>query len=232
MTAATTTSPGVRVGWTGQLWAEIEGTFAAIIDHPFMRGLTSGDLETDAFFYFISQDAHYVHEFAKAIFVLGSKAPSAEATTLLVRHAADGLSAESALHQALVTDLGGDPTALARVQASPTTRAYTSYVAATVFRGDFAEGLASIMPCLWIYAEVGRYLHQQGSPNPVYRRWIDSYAGTEYHDEVAAALDLADQVGSGLSGEQEARARGHFAAAARYEWMFWDAAWRREAWPI
>jgi thiaminase/transcriptional activator TenA len=221
-----------RAGWTGQLWAEIEGTFTAIIEHPFIRGLTSGDLETDAFFYFIAQDAHYVHEFSKAIFVLGSKAPSAEATKLLTRHAADGMSAESTLHQALVTDLGGDPTALALVQASPTTRAYTSYVAATVFGGDFAEGLASIMPCLWIYAEVGRHLGQQGSPNPVYQRWIDSYAGTGYHDEVAVVLNFADQAGRELSAEQEARARSHFAAAARYEWMFWDAAWRRETWPI
>ena len=29
-----------------------------------------------------------------------------------------------------------------------------------------------------------------------------------------------------------ARARAHFATTARYEWMFWDAAWRREVWPV
>ena len=23
-----------------------------------------------------------------------------------------------------------------------------------------------------------------------------------------------------------------FATASRYEWMFWDAAWRQETWPI
>jgi thiaminase/transcriptional activator TenA len=23
-----------------------------------------------------------------------------------------------------------------------------------------------------------------------------------------------------------------FATASRYEWMFWDAAWRQETWPV
>ena len=66
----------------------------------------------------------------------------------------------------------------------------------------------------------------------MYQRWIDSYAGTDYHDEVTLVLAFADQAGRELSAEHEARARSHFAAAARYEWMFWDAAWRRETWPI
>ena len=26
-----------RPGWTGRLWAEIAGTYAAILDHPFLR---------------------------------------------------------------------------------------------------------------------------------------------------------------------------------------------------
>jgi thiaminase/transcriptional activator TenA len=230
----TTTEPDApaRTGWTGRLWVEIEDTFAAILDHPFIHGLTSGDLAADAFFYFISQDAHYVREYMKALALLAAKAPSVEATALLTRHAANVISAESTLHEALVTDLGGDPAALALVRAQPTTQAYTSYLLATIYGGDFAEGLAAVMPCYWIYAEVGRHLHRQGSPNPVYQRWIDNYGGDEYRDEVAAALELTDKVGSDLTGGQEARARRHFATTARYEWMFWDAAWRREPWPI
>ncbi len=160
------------------------------------------------------------------------KAPTAEAARVLTRHAANGLAAEATLHQELVTDLGGDPAALARVEPGPTTQAYTSYVLASVFRGGFAEGLAAVLPCLWIYGEVGRHLHEKGSPNPVYQRWIDTYAGPEYAGEVAEVLDLADQAGRDLAGVQEERARAHFATGARYEWMFWDAAWRRESWPV
>jgi thiaminase/transcriptional activator TenA len=213
-----------RPGWTGQLWAAITGTYAAILEHPFIQGLTSGDLPPEAFFYYISQDDHYVHEFTRAVGLVGVKAPTADAARILIRHAASGLSAESTLHQTLVTDLGGDLAALAQVQPGPTTQAYTSYVLASVFRGGFAEGLAAVLPCLWIYGEVGQHLHQHGSPNPVYQRWIDTYAGPEYSGQVAEVLELADQAGRDLTA--------HFETGARYEWMFWDAAWRRESWPI
>lgn len=221
-----------RAGWTGRLWAEITGTYAAILEHPFIQGLTSGDLPPEAFIYYLRQDDHYVHEFVRAVGLVGVKAPTAGAARVLARHAANGLAAESSLHQDLVAGLGADPAALAAVEPSPTTLAYTSYVLASVFRGGFAEGLAAVLPCIWIYGEVGRHLHGQGSPDPVYQRWIDTYAGPDYASEVAEILGLADQAGAGLPGEQEARARAHFAAGARYEWMFWDAAWRREAWPL
>ena len=129
MTEAAGRRPGQpRAGWTGRLWADIEGTYAAILDHPFIRGLTSGDLAPEAFFYYLSQDDHYVREFSRAVALVGVKAPDAGAATVLTRHAAQGLTAESTLHQVLVADLGGDPAALAKVQPGPTTQAYTSYV--------------------------------------------------------------------------------------------------------
>jgi thiaminase/transcriptional activator TenA len=221
-----------RPGWTGQLWAGITSTYAAILEHPFIQGLTTGDLPPEAFFYYLSQDEHYVYEFVRAVGLVGVKAPTADAARVLTRHAAAGLAAESTLHQTLVTDLGGDLAALAQVRPGPTTQAYTSYVLASVFRGGFAEGLAAVLPCLWIYGRVGQHLHEQGSPNPVYQRWIDTYAGPEYAGEVAEVLELADQAGRDLPAGQKAQARAHFETGARYEWMFWDAAYRRESWPV
>jgi thiaminase (transcriptional activator TenA) len=226
------TPPPARAGWTGRAWADIAGTYAAILRHPFIQGLTTGDLPGAAFRYYLGQDAHYLREFVRAVALVGTKAPDPAAALLLARHAADGLAAESALHEALAADLGAAPGALASGPAGPTTQAYTSYVIAAAALGDFAEGLAAVLPCLWIYGEVGRWLAQQGSPHPVYQRWIDSYAGPEYAADVAAVLALADAVGEELSGPQDARARARFAAAARYEWMFWDAAWRQESWPL
>jgi thiaminase/transcriptional activator TenA len=39
-------------------------------------------------------------------------------------------------------------------------------------------------------------------------------------------------VGTGLTADQELTARMHFTTTARYEWMFFDAAFRREVWPV
>lgn len=225
-------APRSRPGWTGRLWADSEPIYDAILSHPFITGLTSGELDVDSFVQFISQDTHYLQDYVRSLLALAAKAPDFEATKMLTTHAAAGAAAETGLHAELMTALGRDPAELLAFDARPTTRAYTSFLVATVLSGSFADGLAAVLPCFWIYAEVGRHLKQAGSPNPVYQTWIDSYASDDYVKEVMLALDLADRIGVDLSPEAEATARRHFRTAARYEWMFWDAAYRQEAWPI
>ena len=49
---------------------------------------------------------------------------------------------------------------------------------------------------------------------------------------VEAVLDLSDRVFLDLNLDQRARVSEVFFTTSRYEWMFWDAAWRLEGWPI
>ena len=73
---------------------------------------------------------------------------------------------------------------------------------------------------------------QRGSADPRYQRWIDSYGGEEFATVVAEVLDVADRVGPTLTAADEAVARAHFTTTAGYEWMFFDAAYQRESWPV
>lgn len=222
--------PVKRNGWTQRLWAEAAGTYAAILAHPFLAGLTDGRLDQDTFAHYVTQDAYYLHDFARTLTIVGSKAPTRDCVGMFARHAAGIVEVELALHESLLSELGvQNPDAM---PVAPTTRAYTSYLLATAYGGTFADGLAAVLPCYWIYAEVGAELVKRGSPDPRYQRWIDTYADDEYRTTVAEVLALADDVGETLCATEEARARGHFATTARYEWMFWDAAWRREVWPV
>jgi len=218
--------------WTQDLWTTAQGTYAAILEHPFVTGLTTGALDEASFAYYVAQDAHYLRDYARALAIVGAKAPTHADTGLFARHAADTVAVELALHESLLAELNLDPALVASTAVSPTTTAYTSYLLATVYGGSFAEGLAAVLPCYWIYARVGAALVVQGSPDRRYQRWIDTYAGDAFAATVAEVLELADRVGPSTSRTDEARARAHFCTTARYEWMFWDAAWRRESWPI
>ncbi|OBI51692.1 thiaminase II [Mycobacterium kyorinense] len=220
----------MRNGWTDRLWAEAAGTYAAILEHPFLTGLTDGRLDPDIFAHYVAQDAHYLHDFARTLTIVGSKAPTYDRVGMFARHAAGIVEVELALHESLLPELGVRN--LDAMPVAPTTRAYTSYLLATAYGGTFAEGFAAVLPCYWIYAEVGGELVKRGSPDPRYQRWIDTYADDEYRTTVAEVLALADDVGQALCATEEACARAHFATTARYEWMFWDAAWRREVWPV
>ena len=44
-------------------------------------------------------------------------------------------------------------------------------------------------------------------------------------------IDLTDRLGPALSDAERERMAEHFTTTSRYEWMFWEAAWRKEEWP-
>jgi thiaminase/transcriptional activator TenA len=217
--------------FTEWLWSEIEATYAAILEHPFLRGIASGDLPIPCFQYYTLQDALYLQSFAKALNTLAGRAPTADDGAFLAARSCRVVEIERALHESLLRELEVDEATVSAAEPSPTTLAYTSYILATVWSGSFVDGLASVLPCFWIYREVGEALAAEGSPHPLFQRWIDAYDDAEYAQAVGTVLSITDRLGPQLASDDAERARRHFVRASRYEWMFWDAAWRQEAWP-
>lgn len=214
------------------LWSDAADTYAAILSHPFIAGLADGSLPHSAFRHYIAQDAHYLRGYARALAVCAAKAPDEDACVMFAEHAAGAIAAERELHAALMAELGSSVAEAAKERVGPTTRAYVSYLMATTLSGSFAEALGAVLPCYWIYARVGEELLARSSPDPLYARWIAMYGGEAFRAVVDAVLALTDQVGATLSDAELGRMREHFATTARYEWMFWDAGWREERWPV
>ena len=221
-------------GFTDELWRAAEGTYRAVLEHPFLLGLTDGTLPRAAFRHFVVQDSHYLRDYARALAVCAAKAPTEADVKAFAGDAVGALAAEQEMHADFLKDLGldGPGAPVDDAEVLPTTRAYTSYLLATVYRGSFAEGLAAVLPCYWIYARVGEALLRTSSPDPLYARWIESYGDESFQAVVRRVLELTDRVGAELSPAERRRAVGHFATTSRYEWMFWDAAWRGEGWPV
>jgi thiaminase/transcriptional activator TenA len=221
-----------KQAWSNRLWSEIEHTFDEILAHPFVTGLRDGTLDIDAFAQYVAQDVHYLRDYARALAIVGAKAPTLADTAMFARHAAEVHDVELALHDSLLPQIGLDSASVSSAPVTPTTRAYTSYLLATAYGGSFAEGLGAILPCYWIYARVGAALAEGGSTDRRYQLWIDSYGGEEFAATVAEVIALTDRIGLTLSAAEEEIARAHFATTSRYEWMFFDAAHRRETWPV
>jgi thiaminase/transcriptional activator TenA len=231
------TDGDARDGWSGELWQQMAPVYSAVLGHPFVTGLTDGTLPWSAFRYYLRQDALYLRSHARTLAVVAAKAPDHLDTATLARHAGGAVQAELTLHTSLLgsADGNGGPNDGAddcAGDAGPTTTAYTSYLSAAAYGGTFAEGLAAVLPCYWIYERVGNHLAQHGSPDPRYQQWIDTYAGDEFSAVVAEVLNIVDRTGAALSSREREVARHHAMTAARYEWMFWDAAYREEIWPI
>ncbi|MCD2196569.1 thiaminase II [Actinomycetospora endophytica] len=216
------------MAFSDELWDSAADVYTAIRAHPFLTGLTDGTLPHAAFGQFVVQDSHYLRGYARALAVLAARAPTEDDTTLFAQHAAGAIAAEQDMHAALSDALALDTDA----PATPTTLAYTSYLLATCHGASFAEGLGAVLPCYWIYARVGEALLGESSPDPLYARWIAMYGGDEFQAVVDAALGVMDRIAVDLAPAERSRVLEHYRTTSRYEWMFWDAAWRRENWPV
>ena len=215
-----------------ELWSVMEPTYNQILRHPFVTGLTDGSLPTASFAYYIGQDARYLVDYARALATVAAKGPDAATVAMFAADSRLAIDVESQLHGGLAAELAEQHPDELAAPVSPTTLAYTSYLLRVCSQGDFAEGLAAVLPCYWIYAEVGAALLARSSPEPLYARWIETYGGEEFAAATAAVLDVVDAVGERASDVQRAAMRDHVGTTTKYEWMFWDAGWRREIWPV
>jgi thiaminase (transcriptional activator TenA) len=218
--------------FTSGLWHDVTDIYDVILAHPFLAGLTDGSLPPESFAFYVVQDVLFLRRYAQALAMVASRAPDTAGTEMFARHAAGIVTAEMTLHQWLMADLDLDPTAIESAEEAPTTLAYTSYLLATTGNGSYGEGVGALLPCYWIYWEVGKHLLERGSPNPRYQRWIDTYSGDEYASDAREVIAAANKLSADLSLREREQVRRHFRVTSRYEWMFWDMAYHRQTWPL
>jgi len=208
-------------------WKAIAPIRRAIGELPLLAGMEDGTLPRDAFVYYMAQDAHYLADYGRLLASAASQTTDAAELLFWARSAYTVVTVERELHAAHVADFAAIP-------RSPTCTAYTSYLFSLAAGGCYPALAAGILPCFWIYEDVGCRLKERvgdltGHP---YADWISTYGDPEF----AAATEQAKRILDRLAAEADRgtveRMHQAFATASRYEWMFWDAAWRQEAWPV
>lgn len=218
--------------FTEALWSSISSIYEAIITHPFIKGLVDGSLEEKSFKFYVVQDSLYLSEYSKVLSLAASKSPKDEWTMMFNEHAKMAILVEKALHESFFKEWGLSEKDVYSTPMMPTNLAYTSYLKAVAFSSPFHEVLGAILPCYWIYWEVGKELEKQGSKKRLYQRWIDTYSSEEYANVCKAVIKITDEHSKDLTDHQRQRMKDHFIATSRYEYMFWDGAYRLERWPV
>ncbi|MCS7186905.1 MAG: thiaminase II [Armatimonadota bacterium] len=220
------------MSFCSQLWQSVEGIFTRILEHPFIKGLTDGTLDEDAFRFYVIQDALYLREFARGLAILGAKAPEDDWLIMFCDHAKTAIVVERSLHESFFREWGLTDEQVYSTPMSPTNLLYTSYLLRVAYERPFHEGIGAFLPCYWIYLEVGKALESKGSPNPIYQRWIDTYSSAEYEGVVHQVILAADKIAGTITETQREAMRQHFVLTSKMEWMFWDMGYRKESWQI
>ncbi len=213
-------------------WERIGPLYAAILELPFNRELAAGTLARERFIFYMLQDAHYLTWFGRALAVTAARAPDADALIQFAGSARAAVVVERALHEGFFRRFGISAAEAAATEPSPTCAHYTHYLLALAYNAPYEVSVAALLPCFWIYWEVGKHLLEIARPDNPYQAWIDTYADEAFAEGVRKVIEICDRVAAAATPAVRTQMLEAFVRASRLEWMFWDSAWRREAWPV
>jgi len=213
--------------WSEQAWQTIAPIYSSIIGMPFINEMKEGVLPVSKFQFYMQQDACYLEHFARALALIGARATDLNDALSFIRFAENAIVVENALHESYFVDFGvtsGDAPA-------PACHHYIHFLKSTAALDAVEIAMAAVLPCFWIYKEVGDHIYQsqqkQGNP---YKKWIDTYAGDEFGVAVKMAIDICDRAAAGTTEAVRAAMTEAFVSASRLEFDFWDGAYRGRRW--
>jgi len=212
--------------WTDKTWTQIEPIYQKIIKMPFIEELQRGTLPLEKFQFYMGQDSFYLENFARSLALIGARAHRVSHALDFIRFAEGAIVVEKALHDSYFQEFGLNQ----RGSIEPTTHHYINFLKSTSAL-DQVEAMAAVLPCFWIYQEVGDsiYKNQLTEDNP-YQKWIDTYAGKEFKELVIKAKNICDSVADNCTPQQQERMTQAFVEASKLEFMFWDSAYQLKTW--
>jgi len=200
------------------LWSLCRAEAQACLDHPFVQGIASGELDRSLFAWYVGQDAFFLRAFARGYALALAKAPEEEGMRAF-RHLLDGVLGELALHQEYARQWGLD----LDPEPAPATRAYTDFLLRVAWSEPPGRIVAAMTPCMRLYAFLGQELRGRLNPQSAYRAWVETYASPDFEALARRLEELLDRYDDRSKEMEE-----YYRTAMQLEYRFFDAAWRSQ----
>ncbi len=215
--------------WSDEAWKAIKPVYTKIKELPFIKELMDGTLDNKKFIFYIRQDALYLADYGKVLTAIASKLSKPDHIEAFIHFAGESVAVEKILHESFINELDKGN----NIEASPSCLLYTSFLMKQLTNAPVEVALAAVLPCFWIYKEVGDYIlaNQTKGENP-YQSWIDTYGGEDFAESVKTAISICDEVAETCTDEQRKAMTEAFVMCSKMEWMFWDSAYKQEQWQI
>ncbi|NDI35086.1 thiaminase II [Chengkuizengella sediminis] len=218
--------------FTEQIRKEADAIWQASFKHPFVKGIADGTLSLDRFRYYVLQDSYYLSHFARVQSIAASQADDLHTVSRMASHAIGTNEAELSLHKAFFVQLDITEEEKENFKPAPTAYAYISHMYRAAHTGHIGDTIAALLPCYWLYYEIGEKLIGSTPKEPIYQEWIATYGGDWFRELVEEVIQLVDNIAEKVTESDRERMKEHFILSSQYELMFWEMAYQKETWPV
>ncbi|WP_308289224.1 bifunctional hydroxymethylpyrimidine kinase/phosphomethylpyrimidine kinase [Microbacterium trichothecenolyticum] len=200
--------------WSAQVWDAAAAVRADVDDLPFVRGLGDGTLSRETFLRYLAQDAIYLGEYSRVLAKASALAPTPDEQVFWARAAESSIAEERRLHE---SHLGTDA-----ATPAPQTLAYTNHLHAS--ERSYGELVAALLPCFWLYTDLGSRLAALRHDAHPYDDWLAMYGDPAFTAATARATQIADAAAREAGPVERARMTEAFARSMAHEREFFARA--------
>jgi len=216
-----------------QAWSDNAPLIESIHRLPFNEELALGTLSPERFTHYLAQDRLYLRRYGRALSLCAAKSPGEDAVDFFARSAHVAIAVERSMHAGLLDRLGVTERQLGEHgEMTPACQAYTDFLIAACYEQPYPVAVAAVLPCFWIYEDVGVAIAERSVGGNPFQPWIDTYSDESFADAVRKVIQLVDEAALNATEETRAAMSRAFRRSAQYEWLFWDSAYRLSGWPI
>ena len=210
---------------TGDRWEKV-------VTHPFVTELGDDTLPWNKFQVYFDQDHLFLKDWSILLCLATAKAPDFDAARHIVEFLALGLGGEEGLFQEAFRQRGMSAQEVTGLEYRPTTLAYSGFLRNLAYSGEFIDVVATLLAVEWPYLDWALRLAGAGKrpSNHYYQTWIDLHASAGMSDFVAWMRHTLDQ--ASISPNHQKRLQQIFIDVLRYEFLFWEMAYRNEEWTV
>jgi thiaminase/transcriptional activator TenA len=216
---------------TDQLRKDADFIWQHLVSHPFVVELYHGDLPLEKFKFYILHDYYYLTTAMKNFSILAAKAPTVEDFRDILDILRLEAENEYEEYKKFLHHLGYSLQEAVQQEPIPISVSYGSFLLSTSTLKSYPEAITAVLPCFWSYAEIANYhgdkLHD--NKNQLYTEWAKVYGTDSYRNLVEKIKKLVNRVEETYPYEKLLTI---FTQASRYEYLFWNAAYNQERWPV
>ncbi len=205
-------------------WKSIENIYQDILNNPFVANLANGNLKLESFQHYICQDSLYLIDFSRSLALAAVKSETVDNQLNFLAFAKDGLEIERILHSGYLDEFN----IIHHDKKTATCELYTSYLLGLGSYASFEELVAALLPCFWIYSEVGKYIYKNQTKPNKYQKWIDTYAGEDFDKSTQKMLDICETIMTKANEEMLEKMQKTFIKASKFEHLFWKSSYDLE----
>lgn len=203
------------------LWQKNTATYQSIVEHPFNVELAAGVLSEERFAFYMQQDAYYLIERSRSFALIAARTDVSSNIQQFLNLAIDGLIAEQEFH----TKFAAPSYDWDLFEPSYSCLAYTNFLVAKTATGSIEEALSALLPCYWIYRELGQLIGEETVEDNRYADWIKTYSDPGFSKKTDGLIEMLDNMAVKCSKSTLLRIEKAFEYGSRFEWHFWNDAY-------